>query len=119
MLVVIIALHGAARFDLAGPAGWRGESLDVWLDDPVLVIATVARWLALGLAYYLAMVMFAIAVTADPERVTRIVPAGWLGPIAALVGTAIVVVPLVDNRAPEEPAASGSSEARRAYASAA
>ena len=84
LTLVIVGLHWAERFDLGGPPGWTDAALDAWLADPVLVIATVARWLALGLAYYLAILMAAIAVTSDPERVARILPPGLWGLLVAV-----------------------------------
>lgn len=98
---VIFVLHWAARFELEGPAGWGSDALEAWLADPAIVIATVARWLALGLAYYLSSLMLMIAITADPERIARIVPSGLIGPLAAALGVAIVVTPIVASRAPE------------------
>jgi hypothetical protein len=92
LAVVIYGLHGAARFDLGGPSSWSLDGLRTWGEDPLLVVATVARWVALGLAYYLAAVLAALAVTGDSEKVGRVVPRSWIGPLAAMLGIGVVVV---------------------------
>ena len=49
LLCLIVVLHGLGRFGLRGPEGADVESVRRWLQDPVVVVATIIRWLALFL----------------------------------------------------------------------
>lgn len=101
IVVVIGALHSVSRFGLTGPIALDGEALRVWLDDPVAVIATVARWLALILSYYLAFVVAATVVLGDRMANKRW---GWLattriaGIAGIVLGTTVIAAPIALDR---------------------
>ncbi|RZV42267.1 MAG: hypothetical protein EX269_15140 [Acidimicrobiales bacterium] len=98
LAAVIVALHYAARFDLGGPAGM--DDVNDWLNDPVLVVATIARWLALIMSYYLLVIVAATATaeTGTGRRwISRIIPERSAALAGLLLGIAAVAVPLADN----------------------
>lgn len=95
LAVVILALHWVGRFDLNGPAAWNGNDLRRWAQDPVVVVATAARWLALTLAYYLIAVVAALSIWGESERISRFVPQRWIAPLAAVLGVSVVVGPIL------------------------
>ena len=91
LLCLIVVLHGLGRFGLRGPEGADVESVRRWLEDPVVVVATIIRWLALACCYYLLLV--ALALTVQPDRtargpMSRLVPLRVIGLFALAVGTA-------------------------------
>lgn len=97
LAATIAVLHLMARFDLRGPTGLSGEELSAWFDEPTLVIATILRWLALFLAYYLAAII--LALTVFSERVEdgplgRLVPSWVASTAGVLLGITAVGVPL-------------------------
>ena len=97
LAVVIIGLHWAARFDLGGPEDWSRDGLRAWADDPLVVVATVARWIALGLAYYLAAVLIVLTTSGDSEKVGRMVPRRWIAPLAAALGIGVVTMSIASS----------------------
>ena len=95
--ITIVVLHGMARFDLRGPTGFSSDELSMWFDDPTLVIATILRWLALFLAYYLAAII--VALTLFGKRVEdgpfgRLVPSWVASTAGVLLGITAVGAPL-------------------------
>lgn len=94
LLLVISFLHWAARFELAGPGRWSGDQFRIWLEDPVIVLATAARWTALALSYYLLVVVLLLAAATRSARLSRLVPRRVVGPVSALLGIGAVVLPL-------------------------
>jgi len=98
LAIVIVALHYVARFDLGGPAGM--DDVGEWLNDPVLVVATIARWLALIMSYYLLVIVAATATVetgTDRPWISRIIPERSAAVAGLLLGIAAVAVPLADN----------------------
>jgi len=94
LAIVILGLHWSARFDLRGPGGLSRDELDVWGEDTTRVVTTVLRWIALGFSYYLFVIVALVGFSAD-----RYVPTRLAGTIAALLGTAAIVVPLAGHMA--------------------
>jgi hypothetical protein len=102
LVVVIALLHFAARFDLRGPTGFGSDELSTWVDDPVTAIATIIRWIALLLAYYLTVVVLGVAVFADgleKSPLGQLVPTGLVASIGLLLGISAVGVPLATHMA--------------------
>ena len=96
-LAIIALLHTVARYGLRGPTGFSSEELSSWFDDPIGVVATIARWLALVLAYYLAAVMWTVFILQDrleESRVGRLMPRGLAATFGTLLGIGAVVLPL-------------------------
>lgn len=99
LVVIIVGLHFAARAGLRGPTGRSMDELNAWAEDPVEVAATVARWVALGLAYYLLVVVAAIGLFTGededaPTGIRRLIPSG----LATAVGLALGIgVPLASG----------------------
>ena len=97
MVALIILLHLAARFGLRGPDAFSREGFTQWAQDPVVLVGTVARWLAVALSYYLAVVIFAVSFLGAGRPDSRW---SWLGPsnltslIGVLLGVSAVTVPL-------------------------
>jgi|GEM_PF-5995341 len=113
LAATIAVLHLMARFDLRGPTGLSSEELSAWFDEPTLVVATILRWLALLLAYYLAAIILALTVFA--ERIEdgplgRLVPSWVASTAGVLLGITAVGVPLAahmtSSNAPGSAAAS-------------
>ena len=117
VIAVIVGLHVAGRFGLRGPTGLSGSELSAWFDDPVAVLATIARWMGLGLAYYLFVAVASIAVLGDhPENeevtgIRRLVPPGIASAIGIALGITATAGPaamhMANTEAPstQEPAA--------------
>ncbi len=109
--VVIVALHLASRFGLRGPTGLSGGELSGWFDDPVALVATIARWIALALAYYLFVAVAVLALT-DPEPdgeatgIRRFVPPGMASVIGVALGLTATAGPAVMHMASTGPATS-------------
>ncbi|MFT7474286.1 MAG: hypothetical protein ACI81L_001211 [Verrucomicrobiales bacterium] len=100
MIAVILILHALAGAGLQGPSGLSRDALSTWTDSPVTVLATAARWAALVLAYYLAVVLFSVAVfgeRAEASPVGRAIPAGLVSAIGLLLGTSAVALPLASH----------------------
>lgn len=110
LVVVIIALHWAARFDLRGPDSLSRSELDRWTDDPALVVMTALRWAALAFSYYLLVVVAVVGLTSETDRhrgVRRLIPTRLVGMVGALLGSSAVLVPLAAHLA--QPAAAPTS----------
>ena len=94
LAVIITVLHLAARLDLRGPTGLSGSELGDWLEDPVIAAATVARWVALGLSYYLFVAVAAIGlfvsdIEEQPTGIRRLFPASLTSAIGVALGIGI------------------------------
>ncbi|MGI9607832.1 MAG: LysM peptidoglycan-binding domain-containing protein [Acidimicrobiales bacterium] len=89
LFAVIAMLHFARSFGLEGPSGFSFDALNRWASDPVMVMATVVRWLALALSYYLVIVV-ALVGFSGPEQSpsSRLVPPGVATMVAVLLGIA-------------------------------
>ncbi len=85
LLMVIIGLHAATGFGL--------NSLS--LDEPVLLVATIARWLAICLSYYLAALTVGLAVLGDRVVETPLAPKAVVALLSLLLGTATAVAPII------------------------
>ncbi len=97
LVFLIVALHALGRAGLRGPTGFSMSELTAWLDDPVEVIATVARWVALVLSYYLVAIVLVIAALGDnfeQSLVQHIVPRQISGLVGLILGVSAVAVPL-------------------------
>jgi len=95
---LIAALHYAARFDLRGPDGL--DSIGEWTNDPIRVIATVARWMALIMSYYLLVIVAATATATTSSRqrwIDRMIPERSAALVGLLLGLSAVVVPLNEH----------------------
>jgi len=96
--LLIVGLHTAARFGLRGPTAFSVDAFGSWFDDPVAVVATICRWLALISAYYLFAVVAALAFL-DPARVppsvVRFVPPGLASAIGLALGLTATAAPAV------------------------
>ena len=93
LVVVIALLHFAARFNLRGPTGFGSAELSTWMNDPVTAIATIVRWIALLLTYYLTAVVLGVAVFADgleKSPLGQLVPTGLVASIGLLLGIGAV-----------------------------
>ena len=90
----LVFLHWAARFDLTGPTGWSRDELRLWIDDPVTMVATVARWTALVLGYYLIVLIVLLVATTRSPSLSRLLPQRSIGPIAAVLGITAAIAPL-------------------------
>ncbi len=106
LLSLVIGLHALARFGLDGPAS-SIDSIRSWLGDPIVVAATMLRWLALAFCYYLLFV--AVAMTAAPDRaldgpVGRLVPTRIVALLAVAIGVAGVVETAAPFAEPDAPA---------------
>jgi hypothetical protein len=100
IVAIILVLHALAAAGLQGPSGLDREALSTWTDFPATVLATVARWAALVLAYYLAVVLFLVAVfgeRVESSPVGSVIPAGLVSAIGLLLGTSAVVLPLASH----------------------
>jgi len=95
---LIVGLHAAAGLGLRGPTGLGIDELRTWFDDPVTALATICRWLALILAYYLFAVVAAVGLL-DPQHVpaslVRFVPPGLTTAIGVALGISATAVPAV------------------------
>lgn len=95
LCILILALH------LAGGL----VSADLSFENPVAIVTTVSRWLALMLSYYLAGIVIVTAVLGEQLSETRwgwVVPQAAIGVVAILLGTSAIVVPMtikVDDNA--------------------
>lgn len=108
LALLILGLHAAAQLDLRGPTGVSRAELETWLMDPVSAIATVLRWVALVLSYYLAGVVLALSFAGDrletsPARV--LIPHGLASAVGLLLGAGAVAVPLVGHMSAQDPIA--------------
>ena len=96
-LVLLIALlHAVARLGLRGPSDLSIEGINAWMSDPILVMATVARWVSLVLAYYLLVVTGTSAFFGERLEDSawgRVTPATVAGLAGLLLGTTAVVLP--------------------------
>lgn len=109
--VVIVALHLASRFGLRGPTGLSRAELSDWFDDPVALIATIVRWIALALAYYLFVAVAVLALTEpDPDNaatgIRRLVPPGMASVVGVALGLTATAGPAVIHMASTGPATS-------------
>lgn len=115
IVAVILGLHVAGRFGLRGPTGLSGSELSAWFDDPVAVLATIARWMGLGLAYYLFVAVASIAVLGDKgEEVTgirRLVPPGVASAIGIALGITATAGPAAMHMTSTEPVTTQQTEA--------
>lgn len=103
IILVIAGLHFVSRFGLSGPESMTLDSIQDWASEPGAVIATIARWLSLILAYYLAVVIGASLFLGDkPESETfeRFTPASVTGLVGLLLGTSAVVAPMAMHEVP-------------------
>lgn len=109
--VVIVALHAASRLGLRGPTGLSGGELSTWFDDPVEVVATIARWVALALAYYLFVAVAMLAIVEhdpdnEPTGIRRFVPPGMASIIGVALGLSATAGPAMMHMASTGPATS-------------
>jgi hypothetical protein len=100
LVCLILGLHALSRLGLRGPTGTSRDELDQWLGDPLPAAATLVRWLALALAYYLAAVV--VAVILAGERLSNtplryVVPSGLASTIGVLLGLSAVAIPLANH----------------------
>lgn len=106
LVLTIIALHYVARFGLQGPELLGNGGLGEWMDDPVNVIATVARWLSLFLAYYLTVIVGAVSIFGQEWQDghwSRFAPSSITGLVALLLGISAVAVPTVTRTTSSPP----------------
>ncbi len=97
LALLIAGLHLAARLGLRGPTGLSASEFGTWFDDPVAAAATIFRWLALALAYYLLVAVAAIGLIeggdGEPSGpLRRLIPSGVSSAIGLVLG---IGVPLV------------------------
>ncbi len=108
LIGLIVGLHFASRLGLRGPSRLTGEGVRAWADDPVTAIATVARWVSLMLAYYLAVIVAATMLLGNRVRSNRwawLIPSMTSSIVGLLLGTSAVVVPIVANSRADLPPA--------------
>ncbi len=106
---VIVGLHLAARLGLRGPTGLSSSELSAWFDDPVAMIATITRWMALVLAYYLFAAVAALALTEpnldeEPTGIRRFVPSGMASAIGLALGLTATAGPAALHMVSTSPA---------------
>lgn len=107
VVALIVGLHLVARLGLSGPDSLTGQGLREWVGDPVLLIATLARWASLIMAYYLAVVIGAVLILGEGVEQSRW---SWLAPttVTSLVGLALgvsaVAVPIATQAITSSPA---------------
>ena len=107
VVALIVGLHLVARLGLSGPDSLTGQGLREWVGDPVLLIATLARWASLIMAYYLAVVIGAVLILGEGVEQSRW---SWLAPttVTSLVGLALgvsaVAVPIATQAITSPPA---------------
>lgn len=95
LCALIVALHMAGSL----------VSADVTFDDPIAVVATASRWIALVLSYYLVGIVGATMLFGERLHETRwgrFAPPAAVGVVSVLLGTSAVVIPMtikVDDNA--------------------
>lgn len=97
---LIFGLHAISRLGLSGPTGLSRDELDIWLGDPLPAAATLVRWLALALAYYLAVVVLAVVLAGERLEKTPlryVVPSGLASTIGVVLGLSAVAIPLANH----------------------
>lgn len=104
---LILSLHSLSRLGLRGPTGPSRDELAVWFDDPIIAIATILRWLALVMSYYLAAVLLAVVATRnqlDDSPLRFVIPARFATAVGLFIGVGAVAVPLTAHMtSPSEP----------------
>ncbi len=107
LIALIAVLHYSARFGLGGPDLATNDGLSDWLSDPVNVVATFARWVALVLSYYLAVVVAAfgfLGANWDADTLSRFGPRSVVGLVGLLLGVSAVAVPVATRYVAASPA---------------
>lgn len=100
VVAVIVGLHALATLGLRGPSGYDRAALDSWISDPIIALATVLRWLALVLAYYLLAVIVAVVAVAgnlDASPLRHVIPSRMAGSIGLLLGLTAVALPVASH----------------------
>lgn len=107
LAALILSLHSLSRLGLRGPTGPSRAELSAWFDDPIVAVATILRWMALVMSYYLAAVLLAIVATRnqlDDTPLRFAVPARFATAVGLFIGFGAVAVPLTAHMAsPSQP----------------
>ncbi len=99
---LIVVLHGLSRLGLRGPTGRSRTEIEDWFADPITAVATIVRWLALVLSYYLAAILVVIIATRNQleESTMRfVIPTRLATAVGLVIGVGAVVVPLTGHMA--------------------
>ena len=114
MVALIVGLHALSSLGLRGPAGFTRNEIDLWLNDPIIALTTVLRWVCIILAYYLATVMVAVFVFGESVQRSKLgwaLPSHAVGVAGLLLGVGAVAMPLTARLvADAEPPAPTASE---------
>jgi len=102
IVALIVGLHGLSRLGLRGPSGRTRSELESWFDDPLRALATILRWVALVMAYYLAAILAAVIATGnqvDDSLLRFLLPTRLATTIGLTIGIGAVVIPLSGHMA--------------------
>ncbi len=99
---LILVLHGLSRVGLRGPSGRSRAEIESWFDDPITAVATVLRWMALVMSYYLAAILVAVITTRnqlEESPIRFVIPTHLATAVGLLIGIGAVAVPLTGHMA--------------------
>lgn len=97
---LILVLHGLSRVGLRGPSGSSRAEIESWFDDPITAVATILRWMALVMSYYLAAILVAVLATRnqlEESPMRFVVPTRLATAVGLLIGIGAVAVPLTGH----------------------
>lgn len=100
--MLIVVLHGLSRLGLRGPTGSSRSEIEDWFADPITAVATIVRWLALVMSYYLAAILVVVIATRNQleESAMRfVIPTRLATAVGLFIGVGAVVVPLTGHMA--------------------